>query len=331
MISKYGGDALRLYLLGGNVMKGEDMIISEEHYRNQLKTTLLTLWNVYNFFVTYAISDEWVPNVESRKSKNVLDLWIRSKLASYAKEITQSLESFDTISYVESTRSFVDILSNWYIRRSRDRVGASTQDEQDKNDFYETCFYVLMTLCKLTAPLIPFVSEEMYRNLTGLESVHLEAWPDIDEHEIDSVMELSMEHVRTMAGVVHMLRKANNVPVRTPVKKFEYQGPHEIIPEYITILADETNVELFSYKGESSTYEGVQTELTFLPENLNVEKGEARKLVRDIQLRRKELKTDLNQSVDVSTPNWPQEYEEFIKNEALVRHLKKGEFEVTPV
>ncbi len=331
MITKYGGDALRLYLLGGNVMKGEDMIISEEHYRNQLKTTLLTLWNVYNFFVTYALSDEWNPNMKLEVSKNVLDLWIRSKLTSYAKEVTQSLESFDTISYVESTRSFVDILSNWYIRRSRDRVGASAKNVQDKNDFYETCFYVLNTFCKLTAPLIPFTTEEMYRNLTGEPSVHLENWPVLDESEIQISMEISMQQIRDMAGIVHMERKAHNVPVRTPVRKFEYRGPTEISPEYVSILQEETNVEQFIYKGEASVFEAVSTDTAFSENNLNVQKGEARKLVRDIQSMRKELKTDLNQLVDVSLTDWPHEYEEFIKNEALVRNLTKGEFKVTPV
>jgi valyl-tRNA synthetase len=204
-------------------------------------------------------------------------------------------------------------------------------DEGDRNDFYHTCYSVLTTFCKLAAPLIPFVTEEMYRNLTGAESVHLEEWPSLSEEDIHQEMESSMQSVRELAGIVHMMRKMNNVPVRTPIKRFEYQGPTEISFEYVALLQDETNVEQFVFTGNSSQFEAVASNSTFAPENLNIEKGEARKLVRDIQMQRKELKTKLNQFVDVTAPEWPAQYEEFIKNEALVRTISKGDFSVTPV
>lgn len=331
MISKYGGDALRLYLLGGSVMKGEDMIISEESYRNQVKTTLLTLWNIYNFFVTYAIADGWTKGSD-QKSENVLDQWMLSKLNTFISQTTLSLESFDTVKYVELTRDFVDDFSNWYIRRSRDRVGASNTNNEDKNAFYETCYTILVTFCKVTAPLIPFVSEEMYRNLTGEDSVHLTSWPHAEKELVNESIETEMAEGRAVAGLVHMKRKTANIPVRTPIRKFRYKGPHAFSSSVAQVVQDEINVEELVYEGESSLFEGVSDEsYLFASENLDAEKGEARKLVRDIQAQRKELGTTLNQLVDVTIPSWPSQYEAFIKNEALVRTLSTGNFEVVPV
>ncbi|MEK9200475.1 MAG: isoleucine--tRNA ligase, partial [Patescibacteria group bacterium] len=177
MLEKYGGDALRLYLLSQPIMRGEDMRISEEEYRNQVRTCMLTIWNVYNFFVTYANLDNYDHTKIFETTLSVLDNWILTRLVETTGVITKSLESYDTVEAIESIKLFISDMSTWYIRRSRDRVGPSAKDSADKHAFYSTCHHVLVTLCQLMAPLTPFITEEIYKNLTGQESVHLTDWP----------------------------------------------------------------------------------------------------------------------------------------------------------
>ena len=188
MLQKYGGDALRLYLMGSPVMKGEDILISEETYRAQIKSFMLTLWNVYNFFITYANLDTFQPlqyPTLSLERTNVLDKWILSRLSKTLVEITKFLEEYNTTDSITELKKFiVDDLSLWYIRRSRDRVGPAAESEEDKKTFYETTYYVLTTLSKLMATFMPFLSEIIYQNLTKGESVHLEDWPEV-KFEID--------------------------------------------------------------------------------------------------------------------------------------------------
>src|SRR5882724_10082132 len=191
MLQKYGGDALRLYLLGSPVMNGEDILISEDQYKQQVRGIMLILWNVYNFFVTYANLDKWEPHSLSSQAKsrdllhstrndknnNVLDQWILALLNKTVERVSKSLDTYDTITAIDTLKSFVSDLSTWYIRRSRDRVGPSATDQNDKEACYQTTYTVLLTLCKLFAPIAPFLSESIYTNLTEEESVHLADWP----------------------------------------------------------------------------------------------------------------------------------------------------------
>ena len=183
MLNKYGGDALRLYLMGSPVMHGEDIRISETEYRNQVKGLLLKLWNIYNFFLTYAGADGWgskkvVSCQLSVVSENILDQWIILLLNKLIDEVTKAFENYDTVAAVKAYELFVEEMSTWYIRRSRDRIGPAAADSQDKQSFYETCHLVLTIFCRLASPCIPFLTEAIYRNLTGEESVHLQEWPD---------------------------------------------------------------------------------------------------------------------------------------------------------
>ncbi|MCL6096498.1 MAG: isoleucine--tRNA ligase, partial [Patescibacteria group bacterium] len=151
LLQKYGGDALRLYLMGSPVMRGEDIIISEENYRNQVRGLMLILWNTYNFFVTYANADGWkMVNGKSSivNSENALDKWILSLLNGLILNTTKALDKYDTFAAIEYIQRFIDDFSTWYIRRSRDRVGASSENKKDKQEFYHTSHNVLVTLAK---------------------------------------------------------------------------------------------------------------------------------------------------------------------------------------
>jgi len=326
MLSVYGGDALRLYLLGSPVMHGEDILISEEQYRNQVKGMMLILWNVYNFFVTYAMVDEWDRSEgTSNKSENVLDEWIMSLLTKLVSDTTKAMDSFDTVAAIALMKDFVSDFSTWYIRRSRDRVGPSTENNEDKQAFYATTYKVLTTLCQLLAPVAPFVSEEIYRNLTGEESVHLTDWPseniESKTHNIELIAQMS--EVRKIVELAHAKRKEEGIKVRQPLALFTVHNFSGKISDQLEIvIKDEINVKSLAFvKGEGELSGEFDTVIT--PE-LKAE-GEVRDLVRSIQEERKKLGTAVHEMVDVILPTWPEQFEAEIKKQAMIRTLSKGD------
>ncbi len=329
MISKYGGDALRLYLLGSSVMHGEDILISEEQYRQQVKGLMLVLWNTYNFFISYAGVDGWTPKREKANSENVLDRWILSLLSQLVSDVTDGLDAFDTVLAIGKLRDFVTDFSTWYIRRSRDRTSPSANDAQDTEAFYNTCYEVLLTLSKLFAPLIPFLSDAMYRNLTGDESVHLVDWPKADILLRNKELEVEMQHGRDLASGILMRRKMAGVKVRMPIKELKYRGPCELQNDVLQIVKEEVNVQNLLYEGAYEQYvsEGKPEELTD-PHNQDAALGAAREIIRQIQEARKNLGTSLREKIVVSLPSWPAEHEAFIKTHALIQELHRGEFKV---
>lgn len=330
MLEKYGGDALRLYLMGSPVMHAEDIIISEENYKQQVRGTLLILWNVYNFFVSYANIDGWNPGSTTKKSENVLDAWILSLTHKLIRDITKSLDEYDTMGAVSKVDNFVNSLSTWYIRRSRDRVGPTAEDKSDKEAFYETTFEVLILLTKVLAPIVPFISEEIYRNLTGEESVHLADWPTFDESLIDEELEKEMINAQAVASVIQMRRKTNNLPISVPLLKVSYTGPVDMGEDVKKIVREEINVDELIYSGKAGNFENFGTEKDFEgeftnPSNQNLAAGEARKIIRKIQAERKNLGTELDEKVDVELDSWPEAFESEIKRKALVNNLKKSD------
>lgn len=311
MLGKFGGDALRLYLLGSPVVNGEDMNISEDDYNMQVRGFLLPLWNSYKFFTTYANLDNW--DNSERESNHILDKWITSKLNNLTKTVTESLDNYDSVTSINSLRNFiVDDLSQWYIRRSRDRVG---------EDFYATTYNALVTLSKLLAPIAPFVSEEIFRNLTGKESVHLEDWPEFSSELIDNSLEEEMLEARKDVEVAHAIRKEKQIKVRQPLNKFE--TPNNYRDEIRQIVAEEINV-LEVVTGEKHELD------TSLDEKL-IQMGLAREWTRNIQEERKKLGLELDDYVDVLLPEKIDEkYLENLKTKALAKLVQFGdEFKVS--
>ncbi len=292
----------------------------------------LMLWNIYNFFVTYANLDGWKPDMTkfaTHPSENILDSWIISRLHQTIKIVTQSLEKYDPQKASLAIESFVLDLSLWHIRRSRDRVGPSAENEKDKKDFYETTYAVLITLSKLLAPFMPFISDEMYTNLTNDISVHLANWPNARDQLINPVLEEEMINGRLLASIVLMKRKTNIIKVRIPLREINYKGPEKLSDQIIKIVQDEVNVQKLVFAGKAPIFgiSSIDNEFTDLA-NQDVELGQAREIVRQIQDERKKLETKLDEKVDVTLPSWPLQHEEYIKRNALVNILKIGEFQI---
>lgn len=320
LIQKYGGDALRLYLLGSPVMHAEDLLISEEQYRNQVKGLLLIYWNIYNFFVTNANIDSWRPNQKTVKtSNNVQDKWILSRLNNNLSSITKNgYEKFDTTEIVDHMSKFLNDVSLWYIRRTRDRVGPTVAEGEDKQNAYATLYEVLTTYSKTLAPLIPFITEEIYRNLTNEQSVHLAQWPIVQENLIDEVLEKQMLKAMEISSKIHSIRKENGIKVRQPLSKLIYGG--EKLPEEIEkIIADEVNVKMVVFQ------KGGKIDLDSKLTPALVEEGKARDIIRQIQQARKDAKCELDEKVTVQLPSWPKEFENKIKSETLTEKLTQAE------
>lgn len=337
MLEKYGGDALRLYLLGSPVMNGEDILISEEHYRNQVRGMMLILWNVYNFFITYANIDHWeaTRNKQQVTSENVLDRWILSLLHQLIKDVTKALDGYDTVKAIDSLQQFVTDFSTWYLRRSRDRVGPTAEKETDKQAFYETTYEVLVTVTKLLAPISPFLAESIYRNLTNEESIHLTDWPAYKSEQINKNLEELMVIIREITQSANAVRKQKQLKVRQPLNAkvaFGEKFEQTIADSLKQLLSDELNLKLVT-GDKDIEHDFVVTDTNnnvklFIDIKLTSElraEGEARELVRSIQEERKKLGTAMDERVNVTLPDWPKAFEDYIKRNALVEKLQKGD------
>ncbi|MFZ3301285.1 MAG: isoleucine--tRNA ligase [Microgenomates group bacterium] len=277
----------------------------------------LKLWNIYNFFVTYANTDGWEPS-KSIKSDDILDRWILIRLKETISSVTDSMEKFDPYNSSGTIDKFVDDLSLWYIRRSRDRKD---------NNFYSTTYEVLVTLSKLLAPFIPFLSETIYINLTKEESVHLSDWPVANKlNSEDEKILAEMEGVRQVVEIGHSLRKENNVAVRQPLSKFEITNKEFETKGLEQILLDELNLKSVVYAQNEN-----KLDLEITPELK--EEADTRDLIRKIQSARKELGVEMNDKVNLST-NWlpeNKELKDWLVKKTLVNEITTGDFGVSLV
>jgi len=323
MLKKYGGDALRLYLMGTTVMHGEDICISEEQYRNQVRGFLLIVWNMYNFFLMYAIADKWSPHrYKSIKQGHVLDKWIHSRGQSTLIEVTDSLDSFDTVAAIKSLEAFVSDFSQWYVRRSRSRINLSATNRDDKDACYQTLFNELVLLSHMLAPIAPFISETIYRNLTGEASVHLALWPKVKKIHINKQLEMDMISVRNVVERIHAKRKELKIPVRQPLGTCHISNvKHPISNELIELIKDETNIrEIICNKGEAEL--DVELDTTLTPELEN--EGKVRDVIRKIQILRKEKGCSIDTKIDIVLPKELQSFKSKYLDEITSQTLAKG-------
>ena len=291
----------------------------------------LKLWNVYNFFVTYANLDDWRPGVHKKpgRNSNILDKWILVRLGQTTELVGSALEKFDAASGASEIEKFVDDLSLWYIRRSRDRVGPVKESEKDANAFYSTTYYVLYILSKLMAPFTPFLSDFIYTNLTKEISVHLSDWPEAPSEPSADEYELikEMQAMRDIVEKVHAKRKELAIPVRQPLSKVKVYGQEKksISPEVLKIAESELNIKTVDLLGGTDK---IELDIVITPE-LKEEAG-IRDIVRKIQEERKKLGLNLTQKIDVKIEKLPMSKKliQWMLKKAQISHLGEGKFEV---
>ena len=285
----------------------------------------LLLWNVYNFFVSYANIDRWQRSGDPHKSDDVLDTWILSKLNQLVKEVTESLDKYDAMTASVAIEGFVNDLSTWYVRRSRDRVGPTIEYNEDKIYCYLILWEVLVSFCQLLAPFTPFLAEEMYRNLTGEESVHLSNWPTVGKINIE--LHENMQTVRRICELGHAQRKENKIKVRQPLRQCQITNAKcQIENGLVQLIKDELNVkEVTIEKGDGEL--SIKFDTTITPELR--QEGEARELVRQIQQLRKEKGCRIDERITVALPKqyetFPDKLIAYIKKETLADTVTWGE------
>ena len=224
IMAKYGADALRLCLLSSPVMRGEDLRFSENTVKETIRSVMLPFWNSYSFLITYARIDGWKPTFSMNELHhhltNPLDRWIFSRLMELVGQVMTNMDRYDIQAAVINFDSFVDNLTNWYIRRSRRRFWKS-QNDADKNEAYHTLYYVLLTLCKTSAPFIPFITETIYLNLKSNEmpeSVHLCDFPSLSEEYNDPDLNTKMKRTIKTVSLGRYLRSQANIRTRQPLQ-----------------------------------------------------------------------------------------------------------------
>lgn len=236
-----GVDAVRFFLYSSTAPLAEDVRFSEQHVDEVIKKIILTIWNTYSFFVTYANIDNWKPLKSKEESNFVpessLDKWILSELHRLIEECTLNMDNYNITKATRPVADFVDNLSNWYVRRSRKRFWKATND-RDKKEAYQTLFIVLKEFSKLIAPFMPFLADEIYRNLTKAQkdieySVHLCDWPVSEKKYIMQELNEKMAVVRKIVALGHSVRSKSCIKVRQPLSKIKIALPEKYDPKII--------------------------------------------------------------------------------------------------
>ncbi|MEJ1920929.1 isoleucine--tRNA ligase [Microbacterium sp. KHB019] len=238
-----GSDAMRWFLMSSSVLRGGNLAVTEEGIRAGVREFLLPLWSSWYFFATYAnASGEGGYEATWRTdSTDVLDRYILSRLGELVRDVASDLEGLDSTTAAARLRDFAEVLTNWYIRRSRDRfwVGA-----EGGTDAFDTLYTVLETLTRVAAPLVPLVSERIWQGLTGGRSVHLTDWPDADAFPAADDIRDAMDAVRELSSVGNALRKKEKLRVRLPLARFTVVSPvADQLGQFEDILRDELNVK----------------------------------------------------------------------------------------
>lgn len=274
VINEYGADPMRWYMYTSSP-PGNERRFSKDLVGEVVRSFLLTLWNTYSFFVTYANLDQWTPDSPVIPQFSDLDDWLLSSLETLVRDVTKAYEEYDVIGATRPIEGFVDQLSNWYLRRSRRRFWKSESDA-DKAAAYETLYKALVTLSKLIAPTMPFMAETIYRNLVcsideqAPISVHLADWPLADESLINEKLNSDMSIVMKLASLGHSARNKSNIKVRQPLSEAAFAvgkaEEGEVIQKFRDILEDELNVKQVRLLGGSE--EAVSYSLNPLPKQL---------------------------------------------------------------
>ncbi|MGW6661302.1 isoleucine--tRNA ligase [Rhodococcus sp. NPDC055024] len=234
VFNRDGSDAMRWFLMSSPILRGGNLIVTEQGIREGVRQALLPLWNAWSFLQLYAPES----GVWRTDSENILDQYILAKLATTRDVITEALEVNDIAGACDELRLFCDALTNWYVRRSRSRFWDEDRDAID------TLHTVLEVVTRLAAPLLPLVSEVIWRGLTGERSVHLADWPEESELPANPELVAAMDDVRTVCSTVLSLRKAQNLRVRLPLPEVTVAAPDaERLRPFLGLIADEVNVK----------------------------------------------------------------------------------------
>ena len=250
VMDQFGADALRWLMMSSSVMRGLDLSVDPEgkFIRDIVRLAIKPIWNAYNFFSLYANADG-IKAEYNLQSADIMDRYILAKCRQAVEAAGKALDAYDTPGATEAVMQFFEALNNWYIRRSKERFWKSEQDE-DKQTAYNTLYTVLHIMCRVAAPLLPLTAEEIYKGLTGEESVHLMAFPNVEEFPATSKNDLMeiMDVTRDICNAAHSVRNRVNIRVRQPLREIKIIGSAAANiglgnDKILEIIKDEVNVK----------------------------------------------------------------------------------------
>ncbi len=267
-LANYGADAIRWYFYINSAPWLPNRFHGKAVLEGQRKF-LSTLWNTYAFYVLYANIDEFeaADHKLDMATLNIMDKWLLSKLNTLIITVDEALSSYKIPEAARALDSFVEQMSNWYVRRSRERFWAKGM-EQDKINAYMTLYTAIVTVCKCAAPMVPFMTEEIYQNLVAghlegvAQSIHLCDYPTADKSMIDTKLEEDMQEVLSIVSLSRAARNAANIKNRQPIGKLYIKAQSKLSDYYIDTIKDELNVKEASFKDDVSEY----TDYTFKPQ-----------------------------------------------------------------
>ena len=259
-LNKYGADAIRWYFYSNSAPWLPNRFHEDAVVEGQRKF-MGTLWNTYAFYVLYANIDEFDPTKYALEydKLSVMDKWLLSKLNSMVKSVDDNLGNYRIPESTKALAEFVDDMSNWYVRRCRERYWAKDMP-QDKINAYMTLYTALVTLCKAAAPMIPFLTEDIYQNLVRTvdknapESIHLCDFPEVNESMIDPELEASMDEVLKVVVFGRAARNTANIKSRQPIANMYIKAAKTLDAYFVDILRDELNVKNVEFKEDLSAF-----------------------------------------------------------------------------
>lgn len=262
LFKKYGADALRWFMMASPVMRGLELHIDKEglFIRDAVRLYIKPLWNAYNFFALYANADGIKGNLLSGgKAENPMDAYILAKLKIMVEAVERALDAYDTPATCQVVSEFLEVLNNWYIRRSKERFWKSEKDA-DKQAAYDTLYTVLHVLSRACAPMLPMVCEEIYSGLVNggkkdvKHSVHLTDWPDVSFIVADAGMVEQMDKVRDVCNAALSVRNALNIRVRQPLSSLTVVGSGSFDGLWQETIKDEINVKKLASEADTKKY-----------------------------------------------------------------------------
>lgn len=270
VVHKYGADAVRLYMMHSPAVKAEDLRFQEAGVELVLRQILIPLWNAYSFFVTYARIYQWDPTtLNTDKPASAIDQWMLSLCQHLVKRVEEGMNGYDLSQSVEPFVGFVDQLTNWYIRRCRRRFW-NEKDTPDRQQAFSTLYQVLLSLTKIAAPFIPFLSEAIYQNLRTSsmpESVHLCLYPEYRPELRDENLEAEMEAVQSTVGLGHALRKEHKLKVRQPLPAVHLVSSDDRILDFLKdqqhLIAEELNVKEVNFGKDEDEFVSLKVKPNF--------------------------------------------------------------------
>ena len=258
MFAEHGADAMRWYFMASPILRGGDAAVDERGITEAVRSALLPLWSAWYFFSLYANADGRRADLGRTDSPAVLDRYALAKSAALVEGVTSALDAYDLSGACAQVESFLDALTNWYIRRSRDRfwgTSGAAGAAEDTAAAFDTLGTVLEVLCRVAAPLLPMLTESIWQGLTGGRSVHLTDWPAPAELPADAALVAHMDQVRDVCSASHSVRKAAGRRARLPLRRLVVAAPDSArLAPFVDLIKDEVNVKEVALTDDVDAY-----------------------------------------------------------------------------